>query len=70
MRFDERGDLRHVARIVDAEDELIAVGVVERRREAVDVGRDRRRARPAEGRDDVHALSCAGEEDRCHGERA
>ena len=52
------------------EDELVAVGVVERRRQAVDVGRDRRRAGPAEGRDDVDALPGAGEEDRRHGERA
>ena len=66
---DELRELRDVARIVDADDELVAVGVVERRRERVDVDGNGRRAGPAEGRDDVDALPCAGEEDRGHGER-
>ena len=68
--FDELCQLGHVAGVVDPYDELVAVRVVERRSEAVDVRCDRGRTRPAEGRDDVHALPGAGEEDRRHGERA
>ena len=63
----ERGD---VAGAVDARDERVVVGVVERGRERVGVGRDRRRAGAAEGRDDVHALPGAGEEDGGHGREA
>ena len=66
---DELRELGHVAGVVHADDELVAVGVVERRRERVDVHGNGRRAGPAEGRDDVHALPCTGEEDRRHGER-
>jgi hypothetical protein len=40
---------------------------VERRSQGVDVGRDRRRARPVERVDDVDALPRAREEHRRHG---
>ena len=43
----ERSD---VAEVVDARDERAVVGVVERGREGVDVGRDRRRTGAAERR--------------------
>ena len=65
----ELRQLGHVAGVVHANDELVMVGVVERRRERVDVHGNGRRASPAEGRDDVHALPCTGEEDRRHGKR-
>ena len=67
---DEGRELGDVARVVDAPDELVAIRVVERRRERVDVDRDCGRAGPAERRDDVDALAGAGEEDGGHGERA
>ena len=60
----ERGNVRLVR---DARHERHTVGVVQRRREPVDVGRDRGRARPREGADDVDALPGAREEDRGHG---
>ena len=63
---DERRERGHVARVVDARDERHLVGVVERGRERVEVGRDRRRAGPPEGAHDVDALSRAREEDRGH----
>jgi hypothetical protein len=68
--LDEAGQRRDVLRVADARHELVPVGVVERGREAVDVGRDRRRAGPAEGGHDVDALPSAREENRRHGERA
>ena len=56
----------YVLRIVDARHEDVAVGVVERRRQRVDVRGDRRRACAAKGTDDVDALARAREEDRGH----
>ena len=53
-----------VAEVVDPRHERAVVGVVERGRERVDVGRDRRRAGAAERRDDVDALAGAREERR------
>ncbi len=70
MLGDEGCELGDVARVVDTPDELVAVSVVERRSEGVDVDRDRGRAGPAERRNDVDALAGAGEEDGGHGERA
>ncbi len=67
---DESRELWDVARVVDASDELVPIRVVERGSERVDVDRERRRAGPAEGRDDVDALARACEEDGGHGERA
>jgi hypothetical protein len=67
---DETRQLGHVLRVADARHELVMVGVVEGRREAVDVGRDRGRAGPTEGGHDVDALARAGEKDGRHGERA
>ena len=52
--------------IVDPRHEHVPVRVVERRRERVRIGGDRRRAGAAEGADDVHALARAGEEDGRH----
>ena len=52
--------------VVDPGHERPAVGVVESRRELVDVGGDRRRAGAAEGRDDVDALARAREQDGRH----
>ncbi len=46
---DECGERVDVARVVDPRDEGAAVGVVERRRERVEVGREGRRAGPPEG---------------------
>ena len=46
-----------------------SIGVVERRRESVGVGRDRGRAGTAERGDDVDALAGAGEEHGGHGGR-
>ncbi len=69
MLRDDVLDLRDVPGVVDADHELVEIGVVQRGRQRVDVDGDRRRAGPAEGRDDVDPLPCAGEEDRCHGER-
>ena len=66
----EARQLGHVLRVADARHELVVVSVVERRREAVDVGRDRGRSGPAEGGHDVDALHCAGEKYGCHGVRA
>ena len=60
----ERGD---VAGVVDARDELEAVGQVGRGCEPVRVGRDRRRSGCAERADDVHPLAGAREENRGHG---
>jgi hypothetical protein len=45
----------------------VLVRVVERGRERVRVGGDRRGAGPREGGDDVDALARAGEEDGGHG---
>ena len=59
----ERGD---VPRIVDARHECALVGVVERGRELVDVGRDRRRAGARKRSDDVDALARAREQDGRH----
>jgi hypothetical protein len=42
------------------------VGVVQRGREAVEIGGDRRRARAREGAHDVDALPGTGEEDGRH----
>ena len=66
----EPGELGDVGGIVDARHELVAIRVVERGREAVDVGRDGGRTGPAEGGHDVDALARAGEKDGRHGERA
>jgi hypothetical protein len=66
----EPGERVDVRRIVDARNERLHVGVVERRRQPVDVRRDGGRPGVGEGRDDVHALPRAGEEDRRHGSRA
>ena len=66
---DERGKRRDVAGAVDARDERQVVGVVERGRHRVGVGGDGRRTGPAEGRDDIHALPGAGEEDGGHGRK-
>ena len=63
---DEAGELRHVLRVADARNELVLIRVVERRGQAVDVGRDRRRAGSAEGGHDVDALAGAGEKDGRH----
>ena len=63
---DERGERGHVAGVVDPRDERGMVGVIERGRERVEVGGDRRRAGAAERAHDVDALPCAGEEDGCH----
>ena len=70
VRADELLERRQVVGVVDRRDERVVVGVVQRRRERVGVHRDRSSAGVPEGGDDVHALSCAGEEDRGHGERA
>ena len=67
---DQGCELGEVARVVDAQDELVAIRVVERRSERVDVDRDCGRAGPAERGDDVDALAGAREEDGGHGERA
>ncbi len=63
---DERGERGHVAGIVDPRDERGVVGVIERGRERVEVGGDRRRPGAAERAHDVDALPCAGKEDGCH----
>lgn len=63
---DEGGERRDVARVVDPRDDGPVVGVVERRRERVEIGGDGRRARPSERAHDVDALPCACEEDRRH----
>ena len=55
----ERAD---VAEVVDRRHERVVIGVVERRRQAVQVRGDGRRARPAERGDDVDALPRAREE--------
>ena len=66
MLGDEPRERVDVARVVDARDERAVVGVVERGRERVEVGGDRRRAGAAERADDVDALARAGEEHRGH----
>ena len=63
---DEPGERGDVARIVDARDERVVVGVVERRRQAVGVGDDRRRAGARELGHDVDPLPGAREEDCRH----
>ena len=45
------------------------IGVVERRRQPIEIGRDGGRAGPTERLDDVDALTGAGEENRGHGWR-
>jgi hypothetical protein len=67
---DECRELGDVTGVVDAQDELVSIGVVQRRSEWVDVGRDRRGAGSAERGDDVDPLAGAGEEDCGHGQRA
>jgi hypothetical protein len=56
-----------VPEVVDPRHEGAVVCVVERRRKGVDVGRDRRRARTTERREDVDALAGAREEHGGHG---
>ena len=63
---DEPRQRRDVARVVDARNEGPVMSVVERRRQGIEVGGDRGRARPSEGAHDVDALAGAGEEDRRH----
>ena len=55
-----------VAGVVDARDERLHVGVVQGRRQRVEIGRDRRRAGSPEGAHDVDALARAREEDADH----
>ncbi len=64
---DERAQRGQVRRVVDARDERVAVGVVERRRERVDVRRERRRAGARERAEDVDPLAGAREEHGRHG---
>ena len=66
MLGDEPRQRRDVRRIVDTGNEGPVMGVVERRRQPVEVGGDGGRARPSEGAHDVDALAGAGEEDRRH----
>ena len=63
---DEPGERRDIPGVVDAWDERAVVRVVQRRRERIEVGRDRGRAGASERADDVDALARAGEEDRGH----
>ncbi len=66
----ERAERGHVLLVVDARHERVRVGVVERRCEPVDVGRDRAGTGALEGGDDVDPLAGAGEEDAAaHGRR-
>ena len=67
MFADEPPKHRHVLGVVDARDQHVRVGVIERGRQRVDVGGDRSRTRTAEGADDVDALSRTREEDGRHG---
>ena len=61
--LDERAQGLDVAGIVDARHDRAPLGRVQRRRELVDIGGERRRTRAGEGGDDVDALARAGEED-------
>jgi hypothetical protein len=63
---DDRRERVDVARVAHSRDERPVVGVVERGRERVEVGRDGRRAGPPEGAHDVDALPRAREEDGRH----
>src|SRR6266545_2404782 len=60
---------RHVVRVVHARHERVRVGVVEGRREPVEVGRDRTGSGALERSHDVDALPRAGEENAGHGPR-
>ena len=62
----ELGERRDVGRIVDPRHERVLVGRVERRRQAVQVDRERVRPRASERLHDVDALPRAGEEDGAH----
>ena len=66
VELDEVAERLDVAGVVDPRHERAAVGVVERGRELVDVGRDRRRAGLAKRGDDVDALTRAREQDGRH----
>ena len=66
---DERRKRSDVAGVVDAGNERLVIGVVERRREAIGVRGDGDRARTGERGHDVDALPRAGEENGCHGGR-
>ena len=66
VEHDEVSQRRDVARVVDPWHERVPVGMVERGRELVDVGRDRRRACARERGDDVDALARAREQDGRH----
>ena len=70
MLGDERGESIDVPWVANRRNERPAVGVVESRRERVEVGGDGGRARAREGAHDVHALSRAREEDGRHDARA
>ena len=63
---DEGAQRRHVTLLLDAWHERVAVGVVERRRERVDVCGDGRGARAPERVEDVDSLPGTREEDRRH----
>ena len=64
---DEPGEGGDVPGVVDARHQRLVIGVVERRRERIDVGRDGGGARPPERGDDVDALAGAREENGGHG---
>ena len=66
VRGDELAQRVDVAGIVDARHGRPNVGVVQSRRERIEIGRDRRRAGLAERRDNVDALPGAGEENGRH----
>ena len=66
VQRDEIAERGHVAGVVDSRHERVPIGVVERGRERVDVGRDRRRAGARERGDDVDALARAREQDGRH----
>ena len=66
--LDERAQRVDVGRVVDTRHARAPLGRVQRRRELVDVGGERRRPGAGEGGDDVDALARAGEEDDRHRE--
>ena len=66
VQLDEVAQRCDVDRVVDPRHERAVIGVVERGRELVDIGRDRGRAGLAKRGDDVDALAGAREQDGRH----